>query len=512
MKPAIDDPQSQLRRTVYWLLIVLSVGVMLGRILAVDSIDNLALERQRMAQIPDQLAERRQELEDRGLSAEQVEKELAGVEDGLWRKAQLRRPFLSANDRSRWGTLRALVEPEMQVPGVPYAIDKVIQQRGWDTIDMVKHDGHLYSSKPPLLTTLMAGEYWLIYHLTGATLGTHPYAVGRFMLVTLNVIPLAIAFLLLARLIERFGTTDWGRVFAMSAAAFGTFLTTFAVVINNHLPAAVCLAVMLYVAVRIWFDDQRRARYFVIAGLAAAFLAANELPALSMFAAVSLVLLWRFPKQTLLYYTPAALVVVAGFFATNWIAHHSLRPAYMHRSKTNAADHWYDYEYERNGKVYQSYWRQPVGIDRGEPSPAVYSLHATVGHHGIFSLTPIWILSVIGLGVWLAKPGERRLRELALLIAGVSLVCLVFYLMRPQNDRNYGGMTCGLRWMFWFTPMWLVAMLPALDVMARHRWLRGLAVVMLAVSVLSASYPIWNPWTHPWLLDFFYYLGWIQLP
>jgi len=98
------------------------------------------------------------------------------------------------------------------------------------------------------------------------------------------------------------------------------------------------------------------------------------------------------------------------------------------------------------------------------------------------------------------------------LIAAVSLVCLVFYLMRPQNDRNYGGMTCGLRWMFWFTPMWLVAMVPALDVMARRRWLRGLAQVMLAVSVLSASYPIWNPWTHPWLLDFFYYLGWVQLP
>ena len=48
---------------------------------------------------------------------------------------------------------------------------------------MVKHDGHLYSSKPPLLPTLMAGEYWVIYRATGATLARRIRTrVGRFML------------------------------------------------------------------------------------------------------------------------------------------------------------------------------------------------------------------------------------------------------------------------------------------------------------------------------------------
>ena len=54
------------------------------------------------------------------------------------------------------------------------------------------------------------------------------------MLVTFNVMPLLVYFLLLAALVERLGTTDWGRMFVMAAAVFGTFLTTFAVVINNH--------------------------------------------------------------------------------------------------------------------------------------------------------------------------------------------------------------------------------------------------------------------------------------
>jgi hypothetical protein len=136
----------------------------------------------------------------------------------------------------------------------------------------------------------------------------------------------------------------------------------------------------------------------------------------------------------------------------------------------------------------------------------MYALHVLVGHHGIFSLTPIWLLSVVGLGIWLWRPGDRRLRELALLIGAVSVVCLVFYLLRSRDDRNYGGMTSGFRWMFWFTPMWLAAMLPAADAIARWKWTKAIGLVLLVVSVLSASYPIWNPWTNPWILDYLFYL------
>ncbi|NLX96153.1 MAG: hypothetical protein GXY83_08250 [Rhodopirellula sp.] len=509
MNGAIPDPQAALRRTVYALLIAASAGVMLGRILAVDSVDKIGLEEFLLKQIPEQLDQRREEFVEQGLSSRQIEEKLGRIEKSLRQRAALRRPFLSANDRSRWCTLRALVEASVRVPGAPYAIDKVIQEPGWDTIDMVKHDGHLYSSKPPLFPTLMAAEYWLIHRLTGASLGTHPYQIGRFMLVTINVLPLIVYFLVLSRLVERFGTTDFSRVFVMAAATFGTLLTTFAVVLNNHLPAAVSVVIALYAAVRIWFDGERRLRYFVVAGVFSAFAAANELPALSFLGLMSLALLWKAPRPTLLAYVPAAAVIAAGFFFTNWVAHGDLAPAYAHRD--DGGENWYDYTYQRNGRTIESYWRNRVGIDRGEASPATYALNVLVGHHGIFSLSPIWILAAVGLGLWLIKPEDRQLRWLASFVLILSLVCLVFYLSRPQDDRNYGGMTAGFRWMFWFAPLWLVTMLPAADRMAAGRWRRGLAYILLAISALSASYPIWNPWTHPWLLNYMHYLGWIQV-
>ena len=153
----IDGPEDRLARLrwgVYLILIAVAVGNMTGRILAVNSADG---------------------------------------------SEQHQRPFLSANDRSRWLTVRALVEHGT------YAIDDVVREPNWDTIDMVQHTGadgemHLYSSKPPLLATLVAGEYWLINRATGWTLGDHPYEIGRFMLITINVLPLVLMYVLLAGL------------------------------------------------------------------------------------------------------------------------------------------------------------------------------------------------------------------------------------------------------------------------------------------------------------------------
>ncbi len=503
--PAPGSPlPAQLRWGVYLLLIAVAVGNMTGRLLAVNSVDKAQLESTR---IREALDSHRARLVEQGLASQEIESRWAADEARIRQELRLQRPFLSANDRSRWMTVRSLVEYGT------YEIDRIVGQPTWDTIDMVQHRGrdgklHLYSSKPPLLATLLAGEYWLIHRIAGATLRGHPYEIGRFMLVTVNILPLVLMFVLLGRLVERFGTTDWGRVFVMAAATLGTFLNTFAVVLNNHIVAAASAAVAIYAFVRIAYDGERRLRYFFLAGLAAAFTAANELPALALLAAVGAGLVWRAPRQTVIAFLPAVVVVAAAFFATNLISHQSFRPPYMHRSATNPDDNWYSYTYTVGGRERQSYWLDRQGIDRGEPTKTLYALHALVGHHGIFLLTPVWLLSVAGAGMWLFA-ADRARRELAALVAVVSVVCLVFYIgMRPQDDRNYGGMTSGFRWVFWFAPLWLVVMIPAADRLARSTAGMALAAVLLTLSVLSASYPTWNPWTHPWIYNWLSWCGW----
>ena len=437
-----------LRKYVYWLLIASAVAGLVGRIAAVKSRD--------------------------GKTA-----------------------FLCANDRSRWATIRSLVDHRT------YAIDEVINEKPWDTIDKVRHEGrdgqlHFYSSKPPLMVTLCGGVYWSVKSVTGATLEKHPFYVARIMLVAINGLAIILYLALFARWVEVWGTTDWGRIFVVACASWGTFLTAFAVSLNNHLFAAVSVLVASYAVARIWYDGRQNPAYFFVAGLASGFAVANELPALSFCCLMGLALLFKSWSKTLLAFMPGVLIVAVGFVGTNYLAHDTWKPAYSQRHVPGG---WYDYP--------GSYWSQDKlpGVDAGEPSRAKYAFHSIVGHHGILSLTPIWMLTIVGLGMALFG-SERKRMEFALLTILLTAVCLFFYLvMRPEADRNYGGVTSGFRWMFWFVPLWLTTMIPAADLMSRARWTRVVAVLLLAVSIFSATFSASNPWQHPWIYQYLDALG-----
>ena len=283
-----DDPRAALRRAAYWLLIVSSAGGMLGRILTVASPTGDS-------------------------------------------------PFLSANDRSRWCAVRSLVdEGHHEIDRVIEDRDPKTKRRHWRTIDMVQHKGrdgrqHYYSSKPPLFHTLLAGEYWLIQRATGATFREEAFYVARWMLVITNLMPMMLYLLLLARLVERHGSTDWGRVFVVAAAAGGTFSTTFAVTLNNHTPAAVCALLAVSAALPIWSRGERRWPFFAAAGLFSALTAVNELPALALVGLLGASLFWKSPARTLAAFCPPVVLVAAAFFGVNHMAHNSWRPPYSHR-------------------------------------------------------------------------------------------------------------------------------------------------------------------------------------
>jgi hypothetical protein len=95
---------------------------------------------------------------------------------------------------------------------------------------------------------------------------------------------------------------------------------------------------------------------------------------------------------------------------------------------------------------------------------------------------------------------------MALFILSLSLIVFTFYMAQEQANRNYGGMTSALRWLFWFVPLWSVPLVTATDWLSRFRWSRTAALLLLAISVMSATYPIWNPCSHPWSYQIMIYL------
>jgi hypothetical protein len=511
-------------------------------------------------------------------------------------------PFLSANDRSRWCTIATLIEDGS------FRIDRLLEKRDqkgrrtWYSIDMVRKpeaDGseHYYSSKPPLLAVMHAAICSPITVLFQRRLSDAPLLIGRVLLAIVQLLPLAVIWLLFTRWIERNVSNLWGRWSLLLMLLFGSFLSTFSNTLNNHLPAAVCMIGSVWLIERHFYQltsthsssivkGPKNAWHYwglcIAIGFLAGLTAAFELPALAWAVSVFFLLLmaagWRESMASLIGMLPVAI----AFGVTNYIAYGDLQPPYAHRellgeriatvdlpnsgSRAPTIDEvrdglrsskieimepyairsarrantwefsgtttrsvagpirfavvptqsgwsihgwndWYDYP--------KSYWlpENKKGVDLGEPSKLTYAFHVLIGHHGIFSLTPFWLLSLFGAAThlrrWPTNWSAAKMSEtdrhwwLSLSIIGVSAVCIAFYLNRPLIDRNYGGVCSGFRWQFWLIPAWLWLAAPVANYCGNRAWGLATLIVVIAISIFSATFPWANPWQHPWLYQWF---------
>jgi len=478
-----------------------------------------------------------------------------------------------ANDRSRWAAVVSLVHQGT------WQIDDVDRLRGpngnWGTIDKVYHidrsgEEHFYSSKPPLYILFLSSQYWVLNRVFGVDMLVNPLWAIKGLVFCNQVLLFGLFLWLYLQICQRFVKQRSVLICLGLTAGFGTFLSTFAVSLNNHLPAAVCVLATIDLMIRIECDrNSSWIEYFSI-GVMTALSVTFELPALSFLGLVGIWLLLRSPVKTLTFGVFGISIVASAFLGSNYWAHGSLLPPYAHRNdgevlayleQEDAAllvsgvvpetlalfggqtgedvalpgmtdivieqhptvgrwrifdlqntrryalqqvgsvfeirvwDNWYDYDV--NGRP--SYWLpgSARGVDLGEPSRLQYFIHMTVGHHGIFSLTPIWIFSLLGIAVAWRDP-EPIWRQLAYMLLTLTFVLLVFYTMRPLADRNYGGVASGFRWFFWLTPLFLLMLIPAWRIIRKSMLLIWLWGICLAISIYSGLHAFLNPWQHPW--------------
>jgi len=427
-------------------------------------------------------------------------------------------PLQSANDRSRWCTVRSLIEDGS------YRIDRVRQIPGWDTIDLVRVDGHFYSTKPPLMATWVAGVVAAIQSVTGWTFERDLRSLNGATLLVINGLPFVLWLIGLAVRLPALTVNRATAGFVLAVAAWGTLLSPFQASLNNHTPAAmgVAFAMLLWLRPARPESTLRQSVRFAAWGVAAAWAVCHDLPA-GLFAAAMLWEAWRQSRSaTLLGFLPGAAVPVIAFFVCNVAATGSWVPAYAGYGGES-------YRFIHEGVP--SYWLDPQGVDRNVDGPAAYLFHCLLGHHGWFALTPLWLIVVAAL------PFARReelpvQRWLPWWTVAVTAGVIGFYLTRTEN-YNYGGVSCGLRWAIFLTPLWVGSLAVALDrfswapsppssgergsgtkaacsVHVRAWLLSTAALVALVVSAYSAWEPFGRPWQQPWLFRFAEERGWIN--
>ena len=462
---------------------------------------------------------------------------------------------IGANDISRWCTVWSLLERGSyaidECPWQDKTQDKVLKPsklaapeagdsplkkleyaiapKAWKTGEPVDH---FYSSKPPLLPTIIAGLLYPARQALGVPLdrvviqkreprwvekkveaeagaetegkppkiervlevpkepSEWPVSIYYFKPIVLlfNIVPFWIFLVLYARLLDRYAPNDWSWFLSLFAAAWGSLLLVFDQTLNNHTIAASCAFLAIYAFVKIWDEGARSFWWFALAGFFGAFCACNELPAALFGILLFLMLLIRFPARTLWAFVPAAAIPCAAFLVTQYLAFGQFKPVYE--------------EFGTKSYQYQgSYWNTPLHMDwfnqHPEPKP-LYLFHMTLGHHGVYSLTPLFLFATLGLLRHLVP--RVRLRALAWLTLALTVAMFAVYMYNPKA-RNYGGSTQGLRWLFWLIPFWFVFLPSGVEAGQERRWYRWLTILALFVSVFSVGYALHSPWSHPWILD-----------
>ena len=418
-------------------------------------------------------------------------------------------PLQSANDRSRWATVWSLVERGT------FQIDEVDGYTRWSTIDKVRYRSgesepwHFYSSKPPLLSVIVAGFYAAERWTLGYGLFNDTAFVTRLLLLIVNGLPFWLMLRSLCRCLLLLGASLSGRMFVVGVAGFGSMLNPYLSTLNNHTPAAAAAMLAITAAVEILTiaqratissdDSGRQGRLFTALAFFASLTCCFELPA-ALLGILSFALALMLNRRlTLTRYLPAAAIPLAAFFITNWMATGGVQPFYAtYGSET--------YVYVHNG--IPSYWSNPRDLDANQETPIVYLWHCVLGHHGLLSLTPVLFLSVCGWFITLRLRTTGIQKWIILAGAGLTIITLGFYLTRTQN-YNYGGNSVSLRWMLWLSPFWWLALVPSVERL-KTRVPQIIAALLLLASIISVSWSLLRPWKSSWLYEHMQAAGWIQ--
>jgi hypothetical protein len=375
----------------------------------------------------------------------------------------------SWNDQARVATIESLVERGTLV----------IDESGWSELtgDKIFLDGKFYSDKFPMLSLIGAGVY-AVLHAFGGSLAPNCTQTGEFCAyrpLTLIVIavPAALMLLLFFTYALQQHVEVWAAAVGTLALGFATMIFPYSMVINHHVPAAVCVFTGFFLlAQRAWYD---RARLFG-AGLCISLAVMIDPVAGIPAAGVFFIALARERSRIALLAAGAAIPVVM----TAWLNTHvtgSMVPAYFLT---------YGYAYEGSALP-----QTIAGL--GTPDDYIrYAFRMFLGGQGLFAFNPTLIFPLF-IAIRLTFTRDHPLR-LEAALTGLAFALLSLYL--AVGTGSFGGNAYGERWFVPAIPTLFSFVFFGAPLNATG-WKRGLwipFVFFLALALISSIQGAWLPW------------------
>ncbi|MCX8063852.1 MAG: hypothetical protein N3G21_01605 [Candidatus Hydrogenedentes bacterium] len=345
------------------------------------------------------------------------------------------------------------------------------------TIDKVKGKKGIISSKPPVLSIIMAGEYILLRKL-GFSLDNpdHLKSIVRFYIFSL-IIPLYVISLIITWLfLKKTGGSPLVRTATIVLLSFGTQWSAFSCHFTNHLPGGALLLIYLYCLWNI-IQGKNPILFGLLSGILASLVFTIDLPLTIFVVGGFLYALWLTGFSKLIWVPIGALPILALHFTVMFHITGNILPVQISNKPFLFED---------------SYWRHPIGIDALHHPKWLYAVNIMVGAKGLFLLYPVLILFILNFipKIWRSYHKDIKI---ALFALGVCFLFLNIYYIFSTN--NYGGMSYGFRWHTGSMPILALGTVPILEKYKKNKVFWLCWFVLFLISTYSTFECRENPWT-----------------
>ncbi|PIN92861.1 hypothetical protein COU54_05305 [Candidatus Pacearchaeota archaeon CG10_big_fil_rev_8_21_14_0_10_31_24] len=377
--------------------------------------------------------------------------------------------FNSTNEISRIGTIYNLVtEHSFQIDNIP-----------WYNLDKVLINGHYYSDKPPTLSFLHSGIYWMIYHILHLDLLDNP---SLFLWVFVFLVIALISSLSLVFFYKLLNQTGFKEnvCFNMTLLlAFGTLFFPFSAVYNAHIVAAHFVIFSLYLLTKkeknIW--DSVLVGVFI--GLTTTIDLLVGVFFLFFMSFYFVFYVKREMKDKLIYFIivliSGLLYLVLNYNLTGLFLPGSLQPELFSYNGSAFSDDNLTGFYNHS-----SFW-----------TLCRYAFVLLIGQRGLFIYTPILIYGIFGfLKAWKSKFDKILLLCLALVILFSVIFAILF-------SSEYSGASFGIRWFVPLMPIFIFLVSFYYEDMKKRasKFEKYLFYLIYVVSIIIALIGAFFPWS-----------------
>jgi len=385
------------------------------------------------------------------------------------------------NGRSRMATIDSLVDRGT------FVIDNSVYVR---TGDKVYINGHFYSDKPPVLSFLAAGPYFLMKSV-GLTFQNNEGLVYYLLTLIFVGTPAAITVYVFNKSLKLVGLEKSVRLRLTIALGAGTLLLPWATVFNNHVPAMALCFTSFYFLLKSKFQFNKKNIF--LAGFLVSLGATIDVVAGPVFFVLFLIyILWnRFERKSIMIFLigvlpPFLLHCILNIQITGGILPAELVPQYF----LYPGSPWLPEQLAGFAS-----WQDLTSL-------LTYAFHSTFGYSGFFSHSPILLI------FFFALPQIRhKLKKEGVIITLATIILLGFYIV---GTNNYGGWSYSIRW--WIPLIPFLMFFGSLYLQKQKSY--KIFYLLLAASVVISAVGIISPWTNmglgpiPFVNNLKQLLGW----